>query len=148
MWCASSEIDFTSVDLESVMKWLEINNTVNVEYHPRRTRKNCFQAGSRQWKVWLQNFSRYWLLNKLVPLNSLQEYHKGILNMHLNLLLMQYESVRLLTVCMRLQWVTTTVGKVWKNWLWIQTRKKFNWNSWKHSPGYFKSRLWKRFEIG
>ena len=44
----------------------------------------------------------YWLLNKLVPFGSLQEYHKGILNMHMNLLLMQYESVRLLTVCMRL----------------------------------------------
>ena len=29
---------------------------------------------------------------------SLQEYHKGILNMHLHLLLMRYESVRLLTV--------------------------------------------------
>ena len=27
---------------------------------------------------------------------SLQEYHKGILNMHLHLLLMRYESVRLL----------------------------------------------------
>ena len=64
----------------------------------------------------------YWLLNKLVPFGSLQEYHKGILNMHMNLLLMQYESVRLLTVCMRLLKynnffleVTTTVGKVWTN---------------------------------
>ena len=73
---------------------------VNVEYRPQRTMKNRFEAGSREWKVCLQDFTSYWLLNKLVPFSSLQEYHKGILNAHLNLLLMQYESVRLLTVCM------------------------------------------------
>ena len=33
-------------------------------------------------------FTSYWLLNKLVPFSSLQEYHRGILNMHVNLLLM------------------------------------------------------------
>ena len=50
--------DHTSGYLESMVKWFEISNTINVEYHPYHPYHRS-EAGSRQRKVGPPNFTIY-----------------------------------------------------------------------------------------
>ena len=64
--------DHTSGYLESMVKWFEISNTINVEYHPYHPYHRS-ETGSWQRKVGPPNFTIYRLLNELSPFRSFQE---------------------------------------------------------------------------